>query len=261
MTTYRLSGVLGTIGNDGSESIRLSSLEIVAPDSAEYLVTWQRDERRDGTELEPNLLNQSRQFVPVYEVRIDGADIDRFYDLYVGGTDASPQPGVIWHMLGFVFPEARQVGIYQVGGPMASKSDLQNIAAGNSTNYSDLTGPLANDIPVLLSSIPFVSATEHDQITGSASNNTYRGGLGNDSIDGAAGNDRLSGNLGNDMLRGGTGRDTLQGGTGHDSMDGGSGADRLMGGRGKDTLSGGTGNDTIGGGTEADTLMGRWGAD
>lgn len=131
------------------------------------------------------------------------------------------------------------------------------------------------------------SNTGGDNLTGTASANTFNGQGGNDVLNGMGGNDILLGGAGDDWLIGGAGADSLQGGSGlfdtadySTSVDAvtvnlmsgtGSGGDaqgdtltgieRLIGSAGDDTLSGSAGNDTIIGGAGADVLVGNGGID
>jgi serralysin len=76
-----------------------------------------------------------------------------------------------------------------------------------------------------------------DRLTGTAGDNTMKGGGGADSIVGGAGNDYIWGEDGNDTLNGGGGQDTAFGGAGDDliyavlgvpeTIDGGAGTDTL----------------------------------
>ncbi|WP_439515792.1 calcium-binding protein [Oceanibaculum nanhaiense] len=96
----------------------------------------------------------------------------------------------------------------------------------------------------------------NDVLYGGAGNDTIFGGSGNDTLFGEDGDDRLYGGDGDDWLDGGTGNDTLAGGAGNDTLSGGDGDDLLQGGAGNDLLIGGAGNDTLEGGAGNDTLTG-----
>jgi Ca2+-binding RTX toxin-like protein len=80
------------------------------------------------------------------------------------------------------------------------------------------------------------------------------GTAGNDTLKGGALADSLSGGAGDDSLLGGDGQDTLLGGAGNDILYGNGGADVLLGGDGDDRLRGFAGNDVITGGAGADRL-------
>ncbi|MDM7947586.1 MAG: calcium-binding protein [Oceanibaculum nanhaiense] len=96
----------------------------------------------------------------------------------------------------------------------------------------------------------------NDVLYGGAGNDTIFGGSGNDTLFGEDGDDRLYGGDGDDWLDGGAGNDTLTGGAGNDTLSGGDGDDLLQGGAGNDLLIGGAGNDTLEGGAGNDTLTG-----
>lgn len=82
-------------------------------------------------------------------------------------------------------------------------------------------------------------------LTGTAGNDTLRGGNRDDTLNGLAGEDDLRGGDGNDTLDGGSGYDALYGGYGNDLLRGGDESDGLAGGAGNDTLDGGVGGDTV----------------
>ncbi len=94
-----------------------------------------------------------------------------------------------------------------------------------------------------------------DTLTGGDGDDTLRGYRGADTLTGGAGDDLLYGGLGADTLTGGAGDDTLGGGKGNDTLMGGAGDDTLRGARGADTLTGGAGDDTLAGGKGADTFV------
>ncbi|MFN3460301.1 MAG: calcium-binding protein [Oceanibaculum sp.] len=96
----------------------------------------------------------------------------------------------------------------------------------------------------------------NDVLYGGAGNDTILGGSGNDTLYGEDGDDLLFGGAGNDWLDGGAGNDTLHGGAGDDTLIGGADDDLLFGGAGNDLLIGGAGNDTLYGGDGDDTLIG-----
>ncbi|MFL6844373.1 MAG: calcium-binding protein [Allosphingosinicella sp.] len=83
------------------------------------------------------------------------------------------------------------------------------------------------------------------ELTGTAANDTLKGGGGGDTIDGLAGIDWLEGAGGDDLLLGGDDRDLLFGGAGNDRLEGGGGDDNLDDGLGNDLLFGGEGDDSI----------------
>lgn len=102
---------------------------------------------------------------------------------------------------------------------------------------------------------------EGDRITGTAQDDSLRGGGGADLIAGRRGHDDLGGGGGRDKLLGGPGADTLEGGAGRDRMKGGSGSDVLAGQGGADVLNGGGRNDLLEGGGKRDVLRGANGDD
>jgi Ca2+-binding RTX toxin-like protein len=98
-------------------------------------------------------------------------------------------------------------------------------------------------------------------ITGTAANDTLRGGAGGDTIEGLAGRDRVFGGSGADTIRGGDGDDTLNGESGADIIEGGEGNDYIDGGTGNDRLDGGAGDDDLWSDEGSDELIGGTGAD
>ena len=76
------------------------------------------------------------------------------------------------------------------------------------------------------------------QITGTAGNDSLRGGLSSDTLDGGAGNDTLDGSFGNDSVNGGDGNDLFQLDYGNDTLRGGAGSDIFI-------INSVTGNDLL----------------
>lgn len=79
-------------------------------------------------------------------------------------------------------------------------------------------------------------ATDIENLTGGAGNDSLRGSAAANIIRGGAGNDTIEGALGNDSLYGEAGADLVYGGAGNDMLVGGAGADTLVGGDGDDFL-------------------------
>ncbi|AJA08080.1 heme peroxidase [Sphingopyxis fribergensis] len=94
-----------------------------------------------------------------------------------------------------------------------------------------------------------------DTLTGTAGNDTLKGGSGEDVIGGLGGDDALTGGSGDDTLAGGEGDDALGGGSGDDLLAGGDGDDVLGGGSGDDRLDGGDGDDVMTGGSGDDVFV------
>ena len=90
---------------------------------------------------------------------------------------------------------------------------------------------------------------------------TVSGTAGDDTLRGGAADDFLYGFSGNDSLDGGAGADTLYGHEGNDTLLGGDGDDYLSGQEGDDIVDGGAGNDFVGAGPGDDILTGGTGAD
>ncbi len=99
------------------------------------------------------------------------------------------------------------------------------------------------------------------QITGTLSNDVFRGGDEPEWFDGLTGDDDIRGEGGNDTLMGGNGNDRISGGFGEDLLYGGPGNDTITGDAGFDTIYGGDGNDFINGGGQADLIYGEGGND
>nr|WP_309502419.1 hypothetical protein [uncultured Roseovarius sp.] len=99
------------------------------------------------------------------------------------------------------------------------------------------------------------------QITGTLSNDVFRGGDAAESFDGQAGEDDIRGEGGNDTLMGGGGNDRISGGFGEDLLYGGPGQDTITGDAGFDTIHGGDGGDFLNGGGQADLIYGGDGND
>jgi Ca2+-binding RTX toxin-like protein len=130
-------------------------------------------------------------------------------------------------------------------------------------------------------------ATDVENLTGTAGNDTLTGSAGLNTLTGGAGNDTLLGGAGADVFTGGTGVDTVSyadhsaavtasidgvandgTGTEHDkiatdveNLTGTSANDTISGSSGANTLTGGAGNDTLLGGAGADVLAGGTGVD
>lgn len=167
-------------------------------------------------------------------------------------------------------------------GAGADMLDLSALAAGNSVTADLGTGVIT------IASGATLSATNFENLRGTAGNDTITGNSGDNTLYGMDGNDTFITSTGTDAYDGGTGIDTLDfsvatgivnvnllggiisnGGFGNsgtvtgieniigssydDTITGGSGANILNGGIGNDTLTGGIGNDTLDGGAGVDT--------
>ncbi len=97
--------------------------------------------------------------------------------------------------------------------------------------------------------------------TGSAADQTIRGGALDDTLNGLGGKDKLFGNAGQDILNGGDGDDELYGGDNDDRLNGGANNDKLFGSFGIDLLNGNAGNDELFGEDGDDNLAGEAGDD
>ncbi len=140
-------------------------------------------------------------------------------------------------------------------------------------------------------------ASDVENITGGAGDDTLVGDAGNNTIDGGPGNDYIEPGKGADVIIGGAGTndrvsyldrtqpvnvsldgvandgeagendlvgsdvESVYGGSGNDTITGNNGNNVLRGNAGSDTISGGPGDDVIDGGTGTDTLSGGTGID
>ena len=116
-----------------------------------------------------------------------------------------------------------------------------------------ITGTLSDDM--------FRGTDDADAFDGQAGDDDLRGEGGNDTLIGNGGNDRLSGGFNEDMLYGGGGQDVITGDAGFDTIFGEAGGDFLNGGGQADLIHGGTGNDRLLGETGFDVLYGDEGQD
>lgn len=132
------------------------------------------------------------------------------------------------------------------GAPLPVLDDAAAVAAflATVTGESDALPsgfPAGTVIP--FASLPGVTITENDNVTGTSGDDKFVGGKGNDTLAGSGGKDTLDGDGGKDVLKGQNGKDVLNGGGKNDVLKGGKGNDKLTGGKGNDDLTGGAGKD------------------